>query len=85
PRLSPIRFPDFGNLPPAYIQTAGYDPLKDEAAAYVARLEEAGVSVEHAHYPGLVHGFLNHGGVCAAARSAVDDAAAALARALHGR
>ncbi len=84
PRASPLRFADFTGLPPAYIQTAGYDPLKDEDAAYAAKLADAGVAVEHAHYAGLIHGFFNHGGVVDAARAAIDDAAAALARALHG-
>jgi len=39
------------------VVTAGYDPLRDEGAAYADRLREAGVEVTHADYPGMVHVF----------------------------
>ncbi len=82
PRASPLLAADFAGLPPTYIQTAGFDPLVDEGAAYAGKLAEAGIAVERAHYPGLIHSYFNLGGVVKAAKAAVDDAIAALARGL---
>jgi acetyl esterase len=57
PYASPLRATDLSDLPSATVVTAGYDPLRDEGAAYADRLREAGVSVTHAEYPGMVHVF----------------------------
>lgn len=57
PYASPLRAPDCSGLPSATVVTAGYDPLRDEGAAYADRLREAGVEVTHADYPGMVHVF----------------------------
>ena len=37
---------------------AGHDPLRDEALAYAAELEAAGVSVVRAQFDGAIHGFM---------------------------
>jgi acetyl esterase len=81
PRASPLLARDLASLPPAFVQTAGFDPLQDEGAAYAKALAAAGVGVEHKHYPGLVHGYLQLAGYSKGARAAVDDAAAALRKA----
>jgi acetyl esterase len=81
PRASPLLTRDLAGLPPAFVQTAGFDPLQDEGAAYANALAGAGVAVEHRHYPALVHGYLQLAGYSRGARTAVDDAAAALRRA----
>ncbi len=60
-RASPLRASDFSDLPPAYVLTAGYDPLSDEGRAYANKLVNSDVSVVHHHYPGQIHGFLSMG------------------------
>jgi len=50
---------DLSDLPPATVVTAGFDPLRDDGAAYAERLEEAGVSVTHRHYDDMIHGFFS--------------------------
>jgi len=50
-RLSPLLARDFAGLPPAFVLTAGYDPLRDEGRAYADRLIEAGIKTTYANYP----------------------------------
>src|SRR5262249_37473647 len=47
---------DLSGLPPAYIATAEFDPLRDEEITYTSRLLQAGVSVELHQWPGTFHG-----------------------------
>lgn len=69
---------------PAHIQTAGFDPLRDEGVALADRLKEAGVEVEHKNYGSLVHGYLNIAGVIEAAMLPYYDAGSALKAAFRG-
>jgi acetyl esterase len=83
PRGSPLWADVPPRLAPAYVLTAGFDPLRDEGEAYAAKLRAAGVPVEAVCEERLVHGFFSMGGVVDAARVAVERAADALARGLH--
>ena len=56
PYAAPARASDLRGLPPAYVSVMEFDPLRDEAIAYAARLLAAGVSVELHVLPGTFHG-----------------------------
>ena len=83
-RASPLLAPSLAGLPPAYVVTAGYDPLVDEGRAYAERLEREGVRTEYREYPDMVHGFLLMGGALDTANAAVDACCAALRAAFDG-
>jgi acetyl esterase len=78
PRVSIWEAEDLGGLPPAYVATAGFDPLRDEAEAYALRMREAGVQVALRRHPGLIHSFVNQTAISRTARGAMLEAAGAL-------
>jgi acetyl esterase len=80
-RASPARAKNHGGLPPAFVLTAGFDPLLDEGRQYVELLARAGVEVAYRDYPDMIHGFIVMGGVIDTANAAVADCCAALRRA----
>jgi acetyl esterase/lipase len=77
-RASPLLAKSLAGLPPAYLITAGYDPLLDEGRAYAERMAREGVQVAYREYPDMVHGFILFGGVLDTANAAVADCCAAL-------
>ncbi|WP_082310451.1 alpha/beta hydrolase [Nonomuraea sp. SBT364] len=56
PNAATARAADLSGLPPAYISTAEFDPVRDEAIDYALRLLRAGVPVELHQWPGTFHG-----------------------------
>jgi acetyl esterase len=82
PRVSVLQADDLGGLAPAYVATAGFDPLRDEGEAYALRLRDAGVRVALRRHPGLVHTYANLTAICPSARHAMLEAAGALRRGL---
>ncbi|WP_298181836.1 alpha/beta hydrolase [Saccharomonospora sp.] len=84
PRLSPLLTEDVSGLPPAYIATAGFDPLRDEGEAYAAKLADAGVPVALSRQSDLIHGYANFLGIGKRFREALAEAAGALRVGLSG-
>jgi acetyl esterase len=78
PRVSLLRARDLSGLPPTYLATAGFDPLRDEGEAYATRLREAGVDVALRRHPNLIHGFANMTAISRTARAAMHEFAGAL-------
>jgi acetyl esterase len=56
PYAAPARATDLSGLPPAFVTTCQFDPLRDEGIQYAQRLLQAGVQTELHHYPGTFHG-----------------------------
>jgi acetyl esterase len=82
PRVSPLVAKVPEGLAPAYVVTAGFDPLRDEGEAYARKLAEAGVQVELRRFPDQIHGFFNVVGVGRSSRAAMAEIAAKLHAAL---
>ena len=75
-RASPALAKTLAGLPPAYVLTAGADPLRDEGNEYAARLKDAGVAVTTRTFPGQFHGFFTMGKLLPQANVAASEIAA---------
>jgi acetyl esterase len=62
PLVSPLWAKSLAGLPPALVQTADLDPLRDEGRLYADRLAAAGVPVRHTNYVRAPHGFASFPG-----------------------
>jgi acetyl esterase len=83
PLLSPL-FGDLAGLPPALIQTADLDPIRDDGIRYGEALEVAGVQVRLTNYVRAPHGFASFPGVFAAASQHRSELFGELRRHLYG-
>jgi acetyl esterase len=77
PRLSPLHG-DVAGLPPAYIGSAGFDPIRDDGVAYADKLRAAGVPVALSRQADLPHAYLNFVGLGGRFAEAASEAAGAL-------
>lgn len=84
PLASPALRHDLAGLPPCFITTCEYDPLRDQGEAYGDALRANGVAAETKRYNGLIHASANMTGVLEGGRKMVADVGARLRAALHG-
>ena len=82
-RRNPLVASSHAGLPPTYVATAGFDPLRDEGEAYADALARAGTPVSLRRFPEQLHGFVNMVGISRTARDAVLEMAGALRVLLH--
>jgi acetyl esterase len=80
-RASPLLAKSHAGLPPAFVMTAGFDPLRDEGRAYAETLQKNGVPTQYREYSDMVHGFITMGRVLDTANAALADCAQALKKA----
>ena len=82
-RAMPMAAASLAGLPPAYVLTAEFDPLRDEGATYAARLAADGVPTTHTNYDGCIHGFFGMQALFPVAGPAMDEATSMLRKALN--
>ena len=58
PYITPINAKDLAGLPPAYVVTNGFDPLRDTGHEYAQLLAKAGNKVRYVNHEGFTHGFI---------------------------
>jgi acetyl esterase/lipase len=85
PLVSPLCTPDLPRLPPTFIHTAEFDPLRDEARDYFERLTQSGSRVTYTCHPGMIHLFYGLGAVVPYARVAFEQMGTEVRQALAGR
>ena len=80
PYASPLRAESLHGLPPAFVITAEFDPLRDEGEAYAAALKAAGIEVTLRRYDGMIHAFMRRVAQFETAKVAIQEVADYLRR-----
>ncbi len=80
PDVSPLLSASLTGLCPALIVTNEYDPLRDEAEAYGAQLEAAGVPADCRRMAGMIHTALQRGARIDAGDALISEVAEVLRR-----
>ena len=70
PLISPLLTSDLRGVAPALVQTARFDPLRDQGAAYASRLRDVGALEALTEYPHAAHAFIATPGANRGARRA---------------
>jgi acetyl esterase len=70
PVISPVLTSDLRGVAPALLQTARFDPLRDQGTAYARRLRDAGALQNLTEYPHAAHAFIATPGANRGARHA---------------
>jgi acetyl esterase/lipase len=82
PSVSPLLADDHSGLPPALVQVAEHDPIRDDGLRYAGALAAAGVPVRTTTYVGMPHGYLAFPKLCRSAPQALGELCAELRSAL---
>jgi acetyl esterase len=80
PDAAPLRLADFRGLPPTVVVLAEHDVLKDEGAAYAAKLRASGVPVRERMFLGQMHGFATMVNLLPGSDSAIEYVSSEVAR-----
>jgi acetyl esterase/lipase len=75
---SPALADGLSGLPPAQIQVAEFDPIRDDGLRYATALRAAGVPARATNYVGMPHGFLGFPNFCRCAPQALAEIAVTL-------
>lgn len=78
PDCAVLRADDLADLPPTWVATCEFDPLRDEGVAFVDKLRTVGVDVRHVEFAGTVHGFFHLRSVTDAATTVHEEIASFL-------
>ncbi|PPF80640.1 hypothetical protein C5B96_10805 [Subtercola sp. Z020] len=83
-RAAPLRAENLGGLPPALVQVAAHDVLRDQGIRYAERLRDAGNRVDVQIYGDAAHGWVTYPHIMPTAKRAAADLVAFLRAALGG-
>ncbi|MDV7243385.1 MULTISPECIES: alpha/beta hydrolase [Rhodococcus] len=77
-QVSPLVAPSLAGLPEAHVIVAEYDPTRDDAEEYAAKLAASGTTVTLKRYTGQIHGFVSLAAAMPQGETALTEAAARL-------
>jgi len=78
PLACPNKANNLAGLPPALVETASHDPLRDEGEQYAEQMKKAGVRVTLKRYQGVTHGFVSFADALDQGKTGIKEAGEAL-------